>query len=275
VIGRCVHSAPYSAYAGICAADEQTGATLIEHAKQFATGQKADYLELHQRKSPLFPEFHANTLYMTFTAELSTSVEANFKKLPRDTRYMVRKGEKAGLRTQHGVEQLETFYSLFAESMQRLGTPVFPKSFFKNLAAEFGAQVDVMLVYSGSEAVSGVMSFFFRDAVLPYFAGASPAAPRLAANNFMYWQLMKLAAERGIRTFDFGRSKRNTGAFAFKSQWGMTEEPLNYQIYLVRRKTVPNFSPVNPKFELAGKLWRRLPRSIARTVGPHVVRWFP
>ena len=275
VIGRCIHSAPYSAYGGICAEDEESENALLEHAKQFAIDQKSDYLELHQRGSRLFPDFHPNSLYMTFTTELSPDTEVNWKKLPRDTRYMIRKSEKAGLKTQHGVEQLDTFYGLFAESMRRLGTPVFPKSFFENAISEFGAQVDLMLVYSESQAVSGVISFFFRDAILPYFAGASPAAPRLAANNYMYWQLMTLAAKRGIRLFDFGRSKKNTGAFAFKSQWGMTPEALKYQVYLVGRKTVPNFSPVNPKFEFAARLWRHLPRSVAKSVGPRVVRWFP
>ena len=275
VIGRCVHSVPFSAYAGICAADEVAASTLLDHVKQFAMDQNSDYLELHQRSSQVFPEFHPNSLYVTFTTELSTNAEANWKKLPRDTRYMIRKGEKAGLKTEHGFEHMDSFYTLFSESMRRLGTPVFPRSFFDNLVTEFGVQVDLMVVFSEAEPVSAVMSFFFRDTILPYFAGASAAAPRLAANNFMYWQLMTMASQKGFRFFDFGRSKRNTGAFGFKSQWGMNIEPLSYQLYLVRRKTVPNFSPVNPKFELAGRIWKRLPRSLARTLGPRIVRWFP
>jgi FemAB-related protein (PEP-CTERM system-associated) len=275
VIGRCVHSSPFSAYGGLCATDEKSAEVLLDHVKKFAIGQKSGYLELHQRNSPIFPDFHRNSLYVTFTTQLSPNLEANWKKLPRDTRYMVRKGEKAGLRTQHGFEQMGHFYALFSESMRRLGTPVFPKAFFENLLTEFGNQIDLMVVYSGSEAVSGVISFLFRDTILPYFAGASSAAPRLAANNFMYWQLMKLATERGLRSFDFGRSKKSTGAFAFKSQWGMTVEPLNYQVFLVRRKTVPNFSPVNPTFEFAGRLWGHLPRWMARAVGPRVIGWFP
>ena len=275
LIGRCVHSAPFGAYGGICAADEVSANALLEHVKQFAIDHKSDYLELHQRNSPLFPDFHPNSLYVTFTTELSANMEANWKKLPRDTRYMVRKGEKAGLKAQHGFQYMDTFYSLFSESMRRLGTPVFPRSFFDNLVSELGTQVDLMVVFSDAQPVSAVMSFFFRDTILPYFAGASSAAPRLAANNFMYWQLMTMASQKGFRFFDFGRSKKNTGAFAFKSQWGMDVEPLKYQLYLVRRKTVPNFSPVNPKFKLAGRIWRRLPPSLARTLGPRIVRWFP
>src|SRR5712692_3021739 len=173
------------------------------------------------------------------------------------------------------MDQLDQFYRLFALSMRRLGTPVFPRALFKNLAQEFPEQTELSLVYAGSQPVAGVFSFFFRDTILPYYAGAAPEAPALAANNFMYWQLMKRAIECGLRVFDFGRSKQGSGAFAFKSQWNMKVEPLDYQVFLVRRKTVPNFSPMNLKFELAIRLWKRMPFWLTTRVGPRVVRWFP
>jgi FemAB-related protein (PEP-CTERM system-associated) len=188
---------------------------------------------------------------------------------------MIRKAQKAGLRAQHGLDQLDEFYRLFAQSMSRHGTPVFPRALFENLFEEFPAQTDLMLVRIGTTPVSGVVSFRFRDTILPYYAGAGPDAPRLAANNFMYWELMQCAARDGVRCFDFGRSKKGTGSYAFKTQWNMNVEPLDYQVYLVKRKTVPNFSPVNPRFDLAARVWQRLPSFLTLLVGPRVVRWFP
>jgi hypothetical protein len=91
----------------------------------------------------------------------------------------------------------------------------------------------------------------------------------------MYWELMKWAAEQGFRMFDFGRSKKGTGSFAFKSQWNMDVQPLDYQVLLVKRKTVPNFSPVNPKFEMAIRIWKKLPLSLTKLLGPAVVRLIP
>ncbi len=275
VIGSCLHSVPFGVYGGICAADQESYDSLLNHVKQLAVREQVEHLDLHQRAGELHPDFHSNTLYVAFTTPLSPNPEANLKKLPRDTRYMIRKGEKAGLRAQHGLEQLKDFYPLFCDSMRRLGTPVFPLALFKNLLGEFSSQVDLTMIYSGEQAVSGVISFTFRDTFLPYYAGANSLAPGLAANNFMYWHLMKYAAEQGFRSFDFGRSKKNTGAYQFKSQWGMIIENLNYQVYLVRRKTVPNFSPVNPKFEMATRVWQRLPMSLTKSLGPRVVRWFP
>jgi FemAB-related protein (PEP-CTERM system-associated) len=275
IIGDCLCSVPFGVYGGICAADEESRDALFAHVQQLAISNGVEHLDLRQRDGALFPGAHSNKLYTVFTTALSPNPELNLKKLPRDTRYMIRKGEKMGLHVKHGLEQLDAFYVLFCESMRRLGTPVFPKILFHNLIEEFSSQVDLVVLYSDAKPVSGVFSFMFRDTFLPYYAGANSLAPSLAANNFMYWHLMNHAAEHGLTSFDFGRSKKNTGAYHFKSQWGMSADTLNYQVYLVRRATVPNFSPVNPKFELATRVWRRLPMGLTKTFGPRIVRWFP
>jgi FemAB-related protein (PEP-CTERM system-associated) len=268
-------SVPLGVYGGICAADEESREKLLETAKAESISRRVDFLELRNRRSRLDADFHHNSLYSTFTSSLSPDLDANLKRLPRDTRYMIRKAEKAGLRTERGSHLKDVFYGLFSHSMHRLGTPVLPRALFANLQEEFGSSMELMTVHSGSKAVSGVVSFFFRDTVFPYYAGAGPDAPKLCANNFMYWELMKQAVEAGYRRFDFGRSKKNTGSYAFKAQWNMEVEPLDYEVLLVHRKTVPNFSPVNPKFDRAIRLWRRLPLWMANAMGPHIVRWLP
>jgi hypothetical protein len=58
---------------------------------------------------------------------------------------------------------------------------------------------------------SSVLSFYFRDEVLPYYAGDDVAARDVGANDFKYWELMRRACERGLKTFDYGRSKKDTG----------------------------------------------------------------
>jgi FemAB-related protein (PEP-CTERM system-associated) len=275
LIGRCFISTPLAAYGGIVAADDDSERALLDHSKRMAESAAAQYLELRHRDRELLDGYHANQLYVTFNAPLFPDSAANLKRLPKDTRYMIRKAEKGGLRVQRGMEQMGIFYDLFAQSVHRLGTPVFPLALFRNIVSEFPDHTQLMVVYNGVDAVTGVLSFFFRDTILPYYAGATPDATRLAANNFMYWELIKWAGEQGFRTFDFGRSKKGTGAFAFKSQWNMNAEQLDYQIFLVKRKTVPNFSPVNPKFEMAIRLWQNLPFSVTKWLGPSAVRLFP
>jgi len=81
----------------------------------------------------------------------------------------------------------------------------------------------------------------------------------LAADNFPWWELIKFAVQTGLRTFDFGRSKKGTGAYAFKKKWNPMLADLDCQVCLVKRKTAPKFSPANLKFEVATQGWSCLP----------------
>ena len=276
IVGRCLMSTPFADYGGTCVQDEDSADALIERAKEIAIYEKVDFLELRHRHCQPHPEFLCKDLYVGFACDLERDPEAGLKKLPRDTRYMIRKAEKAGLELRSGVdEQLSSFYELFATSWRRFGTPVFSQKWLETLAHEFRDTIDLKLAYYKGKAVVGVLTLSWGDTLFPHYAGAAGDAGPLAANNFIYWELMKDAARKGMRRFDFGRSKRGTGAFQFKSSWNMQVDTLDYQTFLVRRKVVPNFSPTNPKFELATRLWSRMPLKTTTWLGPRVVRWFP
>jgi hypothetical protein len=88
----------------------------------------------------------------------------------------------------------------------------------------------------------------------------------------MYWEIIRHAAARGCRTFDWSRSKKGTGSFEFKKNWGFAPQPLHYEYLLVRGKRVPEHNPLNPKYRLLIKLWQRLPLPLANLIGPHIVK---
>jgi FemAB-related protein (PEP-CTERM system-associated) len=275
IVGRCLISTPFADYGGICAEDEASADALVAHAVEAGGAEKIDFLELRHKMGKPRPEFYVKDLYVSFATDLATEPEAQLKRLPRDTRYMIRKGEKAGLELQHGLEQLPEFYRLFTLNWRRFGTPVFSPQWLEALAQEFKGSARLVMARANGRPVAGVFSFMFRDTLFPHYSGAAPDANALAANNFIYWELMKSAIEQGVRRFDFGRSKQNTGAHKFKSAWNMQVDPLQYQICMIRRRSPPNFSPANPKFALAANLWSRMPLKATTWLGPHVVRWFP
>jgi hypothetical protein len=88
----------------------------------------------------------------------------------------------------------------------------------------------------------------------------------------MYWQVMERARERGLQLFDFGRSKRDTGAFDFKSHWGFEPEPLCYEYFLVKAREMPNLSPTNAKYGRMIRTWQRLPLGLTQRLGPFLAR---
>lgn len=210
-------------------------------------------------------------LYASFRRPIDPVDDVNMKAIPRKQRAMVRKGIKSGLIGEVDAT-VDRLHHVYAISVRNLGTPVFPKRYFKALKRVFGERCEVLSIVHDGEAIASVMSFYFRDTVLPYYGGATKAARDVAANDFMYWEVMRRAAERGYRVFDFGRSKAKTGAFAFKKHWGFEPEPLTYSYHLNRLSKLPNINPTNPNYKRMIAIWRRLPVPVSKALGPFIAR---
>ena len=271
LFGNALVSSAFAVYGGPAATDEEAAASLDARAVALADELGVDHLE-YRRPVRIHSDWPCrDDLYATFRKTIDPDPEANLKAIPRKQRAMVRKGIKAGLVGEVDAE-VERLHHVYAVSVRNLGTPVFPKTYFRALKDEFGHQCEILTVVRAGQAVSSVMSFYFRDEVLPYYGGGTDAARPLAANDFMYWEVMRRAAERGVRTFDFGRSKVGTGAFAFKRHWGFEPEPLRYEYYLRRGDGVPDVNPTNPKYRFLIATWKRLPLAVTKWLGPHIVR---
>jgi FemAB-related protein (PEP-CTERM system-associated) len=275
VLGRTLISTPHGIYGGICADDEEAGARLRLAACEMAREEQVQYLELRDQWPAEASGFLTKELYVAFDLQLPASRDELLKSFPRDTRYMIRKGQKNGLTAVVDNRQLDTFYDIYSRSFAHLGTPVFSKRLFKTILDVMGERCELTTVWRGTKALASVLSFRFRDQILAYFGGSLLEGRPLAANNYMYYEVMARALEAGVRQFDFGRSKLGSGSYAFKTQWNMRERPLPYQFFLVRRKNMPNFSPANPRFKFAISLWKSLPLGVTRVLGPAMVRAFP
>jgi FemAB-related protein (PEP-CTERM system-associated) len=277
VIGKVLISTPFAVYGGPCGDDRESCESLLQGASSLADSLGVQYLELRNREySPGNDRFQRKDLYIAFDCELPNSSEALIKGFPRDTRYMIRKAQKNGLTSVLDNNRLDDCYDLYAESVTNLGTPVFGKKYFQILREEFGESLEVMVIEDATgSAVAAALSFRFRDWVIPYYGGSGRKGRSVAANNFMYWEIMRSAIEKGIRYYDFGRSKLNTGSHFFKTQWNMREYPLPYHFLLVRRAEKPNFSPANSRFRPAIDLWKRIPVPLAKLIGPQLIKLFP
>jgi FemAB-related protein (PEP-CTERM system-associated) len=272
--GHSLVSVPLAVYGGICADDSDTEFALLNHARQMADRMGVRYLELRNQVS--LEGMPVKDLYVTFRKEIFSDPEKNLAAIPRKQRRMTRQGEKYGLSVSIGGEELlNGFYNVYAQSVRNLGTPVYPIGLFQCLLREFGSSCRILAVFHQKEMVAAVMTFFFRDQVLPYYGGALRAAFSYGANDFMYWSLLSYGAEQGYKIFDFGRSKKGSGPYDFKRHWGFDPTPLPYQYHLVQQREMPNLSPNNPKFSLAIELWKKMPLSMTQWLGPKIIRYFP
>lgn len=274
IFGNCLVSLPLGVYGGICADDEDSYYSLLRAGTDLAHRLGVNYLEMRNRTEPFEISLPRRDLYVTFVQELSTGPENLFQALPRDTRYMIRKSQKAGLEWTDDLS-ISEFYEIYARSVHRLGTPVFSRTLFTQLQSEFGKTCKLFGVRKEKRFIAGVLCFYFRDQVLPYYSGALPEFYKDAPNNFMYWSLMAQSCREGYHYFDFGRSKRGTGSFQFKSSWSMQIADLPYRYELVRAKEVPQLSPVDRKFRMPVELWKRLPFPLTKLLGPRLIRLVP
>src|SRR3569623_2066618 len=271
LFGHQLSSLPFCVYGGVAAINAEAAGALEAAAIELARERRVDHLEFRNR-APRHSDWpRKDDLYVTFRKEIDADPEKNMLAIPRKQRAMVRKGIEASL-TGEIDSGIARFYDAYSESVHNLGTPVFSRKYFALLHEVFGADCEVLTITQSGRLVASVMSFYFRDEVLPYYGGGTTLAREVKGNDFMYWDLMRRAAERGVRVFDYGRSKRDTGSYSFKKNWGFEAEPLHYEYGLLQADSIPDVNPLNPKYQRFINVWKRLPLGVTRLIGPHIVK---
>lgn len=272
LFGHYLVSAPFAELGGPLADTPEAAEKLLDKAAEIGRERNCAYVELKNRWP--MDGLPTKDLYVNFSKAILPEVEANLAAIPRKSRAAVRKGIDEGLTAAFGHDQFDAFYEVMAQSYHQLGTPIFAKGFFRAFLDVFGDDVEVMVVRERTGVpVACVLTFYFKDRVMPYYAGSLWEYRRLCPNDFKYWELMKRACERGCKVFDYGRSKIDTGSFSFKKHWGFEPTPLAYQYRLLSADEMPNLSPANPKYQRKIELWRKMPLALTKLVGPPLARY--
>src|SRR5215472_4431145 len=136
LFGDCLVSLPLTVYGGICADDRDSYCSLLRAGSDLANRLGVKYLEMRNRTEPYPTSLPGRALYVTFTQDLSPGPEKLLQGLPRDTRYAVRKSSKGDLNWTEDLS-LGEFYEIYAQSVHRLGTPVFSRQLFECVQSEF------------------------------------------------------------------------------------------------------------------------------------------
>lgn len=268
--GHSLVSLPFCSWCGPIGVDSACVAALDAYAIKLARQLEVDHLEYRHVEKTHFAR-PIQDIYVRFDKEITSDHEQNLLAIPRKQRAMVRKGIKNGLQSELG--EVSDMYELYTDNVHRHGTPACPQKFFESMQEQLGADCEVRIVRDPSgRIVSTVLSLFHRNEVLPFYAGDLTSARSLAANDFKYWEVMRHAADRGCLSFNYGRSKKGTGSYAFKKNWGFEPTQLCYEFWMPDGAEVPQRNTLNPKYTLFIETWRRLPRAVVNTAGPFIIR---
>jgi FemAB-related protein (PEP-CTERM system-associated) len=273
--GHFMVSLPFVTYGGIAAEDDGAALALAEEAARRCRDAGGRWLELRPRDSAHlgWPSRHHKVALAT---DVSEGADALWSRLSSRLRGKVRKAERSGASIEvSGPEAAGEFYRVFARNMRDLGTPVYPFRFFQSVGRHFSDRTRLFLVRHSGRVVAAALGLEDGHTLqLPWICSDYRYSGNYA-NEFLYWSVLHWAARQGFRSVDFGRSTAGSGNHRFKKQWNPEEIPLTWYYWTPEGCRPPRLDPDNPRFQLAIRLWRRLPLPVANLLGPRIVRCLP
>jgi FemAB-related protein (PEP-CTERM system-associated) len=273
--GNFLVSMPYFNYGGVCADNLPTRNLLIDEAIRTANGVGARHVEFRQELS-LENGFPVNTLKVSMRLELPKSEKDLWTSFPSKLRSQIRKPQKEGMTVRIArYEELDNFYRIFSINMRDLGTPVYPKYFFRNILDHFPENSWICTVSTGTTPVASGFLLGFKEKLEIPWASSIREYNRLGPNMLLYWSCLEFACNRGFRVFDFGRSTVGENTHRFKEQWGAVQYPMFWHYWMSKEGPMPEINPRNPKYRFAIGMWKKLPVPITRVFGPRIVRNLP
>lgn len=281
LFGSSLISAPYLNGGGILAKDDAAFEALLARVHALKAEHKVRYVELRSRVSDSryvgetgFP-LPVRTHKVAMQLPLPKSEEELLKNFDKKLRSQIKRPGKEGVTTKitSGSEAaLDDFYSVFAENMRDLGTPVYPRKFWSPIFKHLGKESKCIVAYLEEKPVAASITIGSGEFVEIPWASSLKAFNKVSANMLLYFDSMNQGIRDGFKFFDFGRSTKDSGTFKFKEQWGASPKTL-YWYYIAALTDVPDVNP--KKFSLLVSVWKKLPLSVANLLGPFITKSLP
>lgn len=265
-------SIPFGNYGGICADSDEATGMLLESATHLLEETGSEYLELRHRAPVRGEGLIPQRLYVRFSLPITWDPEEHLERLGRGNRYKIARAIRLGLRS-HVSRDLARLYPMHLHTFQRLGTPCFPRRYFELILEAFGPRAEIMYVLLDNRPIAFDLNLLFKRTIVCPFNGSLTPFLKYAPNLFLFWSQIKRACELGMVEVDACRSRIGSGPAEFKRRLRMVAEPLGYQYVVRNGHAVPQRNPSNPRYQLAIRLWQRLPMTLTRMLGPSVVRY--
>lgn len=283
--GNIMISMPFLDMAGVLADNLEVAGCLIHESLNQMHRIGADAVELRQghflaaeEKETATPETplsrcRASGNRFRMVLDLPGTPDALMQSFRSKLRSQIRKPLRSGLETRSGgLEYLDDFYRVFSVNMRDLGSPVHSKAFLHKVVDRFPTQTRIFTVYKEGKPIAASLTVAFGDTVYNPWASSMRRYRDCCPNMLLYWSMLEYACAQGYARFDFGRSSEGEGTYRFKQQWGA--RPIKLCWYTFSNLSVgrPHSSASADKagFQIAAKLWTKMPVPISRMIGPSI-----
>ena len=274
LFGDFMVSMPYFNYGGAVADHPLIEQHLMEAAAQ--QGARIGVSHIEFRDDTPRRELPARTEKVNMILHLPDNQDELWQSFTPKLRAQIRRPQREKPQVlMGGVEYLDDFYAVFSRNMRDLGTPVYSRTFFRNILDSFPDTSQLIVARLADRPVAAAFLIGHRDTLEIPWASTLSDVNRLSINMLLYWEILKYAIKQGYRNFDFGRSSKDSGTYRFKQQWGAQPRPLYWHYWQASGDTLPSLNPDNPRYALAIKVWQRLPLRVTTALGPLIVKNLP
>jgi FemAB-related protein (PEP-CTERM system-associated) len=276
LFGRFAVSVPYFNYGGVLSEYFNVAQELLLSANDLCGQMNLRHIEVRCMQKGLLPDGACLSKKSSLILELPASQSQLEQQLGAKVRAQYKKALEHSPRFTLGkTELLDDFYTVFAQNMRDLGTPVYAKGWFARLLEEPSLNCHIALVHMHGQPVSAGFLIGHGNMLEIPWASTVRKANTWNANMWMYRQILGYAVDRGYHFFDFGRSTTGAGTYKFKRQWG-AEAYTHYWYYLLPEGgQMPGLNPDNPKYKLVINIWKKLPVWLTKIIGPPIVANLP
>ena len=274
LFGDFLISVPFFNYGGSISNGPEVRKELFKEAAELGAAIGVDHIE--SRELSPFPEWPGRTDKVAMILELPDSEDELSKSLGSKRRSQIRRPLREDPRTRKGGSELiGEFYAVFSRNMRDLGTPVYSKKMFRDLVDRFSENCEIIVIdIGGVPAAAAFLIHANNMTEIPWASTVRKFNP-VSINMLLYWEALRSAIAAGSKRFDFGRSTVDTGTYRFKKQWGAKPTQFHWHYWLGSSDELPGLNPHSGKYDIAIKVWRHLPLSITRVIGPSIVKHLP
>ncbi len=236
----------------------------------------ADYAEL-RGADVLFPDgaaderFICASPYSRFVLDTSTPYAGLRERFHTNLIKNLRKADKYVTVTETSEpEALTGVYDIYVRQMREFGSPPLPVSYFGHLMREGLGKLFMASVNNTPAAMLFVLEhngtrFADINAGLPEFEEFFPKIR-------LFDETIRSACGSGFGAYDLMRTRPGSGVHGHKQKWGGKEIPIRYYFRRYKRNANIEMDPEQARFAPARFLFRHLPLSLLKKLGPPIRR---
>ena len=270
-------SIPFSDYGGpLCSHEGAEKIMLSEIIKRY--GPQCAYVEL-RAAGGIHTDFVRHDYYRRHTLNLKASI-AELQKIidKRTIQYSIHKAKRKGVIIVEDTSEsaIDEFYQLNLLTRTKHGVPAQPRAFFKNLRRHvFDTKCGtILLALLDKKVIGASLILHDRKQLFFKFNVSDPDYNKIVSpSHLLMWAAIELGQKKKLTMLDLGRtSPDNKGLMRFKKDWGTADSSLVYSYYPQVRGAVAT-EENEWLYKTATTIWRFLPKTIIKTLGPRLYRY--